>query len=161
MPCRTQTGEPPPSGPPSPPTKFEDPPAAVPPAVVHPPAGPRLSATEITALLTRGDAFLSAGDSPRRGSFMSAPPGGKRAGRVAAGDDLDPMFTGRAALRGATADPAQALFWYRRARELGVAEAERRIESLETRPRAVRIRDPVKSARAPCSRQRDPGFRDR
>ena len=44
------------------------------------------------------------------------------------------MFNGRVRLRGATADPAQALFWYRRARELGVSEAEQRIKGLETRP---------------------------
>ena len=31
----------------------------------------------------------------------------------------------------ATVDRAQALFWYRRARELGVGEAEQRIERLD------------------------------
>ncbi len=36
--------------------------------------------------------------------------------------------------RAQAADPAKALFWYRRARELGVAEAEQRIKALEIRP---------------------------
>jgi hypothetical protein len=50
------------------------------------------------------------------------------------GATFDTVFTRRAFLGAFTADPQKALFWYRRARELGVGEAEQRITALETSP---------------------------
>ena len=138
------TVAPPPSAPPLPPTKVENQPAAAPPAMVRPPAGPRLSASEITALLARGDAFLSAGDiTSARLFYERAADAGSGLAALQLGATFDPMFPGRAGVRGVAADPAQALSWYRRARDLGVGEAEQRIKRLETRPSASRILDPV------------------
>jgi TPR repeat protein len=93
----------------------------------------RLTGAEIAALLARGDSLLGAGDIASARLFY------ERASD--AGD-------GRAALRlGATYDPgfldrvhlphlqgvAQALSWYRRARDLGESEAELWIQGLETK----------------------------
>ena len=126
--------------PPLPPTKVENqPPTATPPAPVNPPAGPRLSAAEISALVARGDTFLGTGDITSARSFF------ERAYDGAAGADsglaalqlgatFDPIVLGGAGIRGVSADPVQALSWYQRARELGVAEAEQRIKALEIRP---------------------------
>jgi hypothetical protein len=128
-----------PSAPPLPPTKVEhQAPSAAPPALVHPPAGARLSAAEITALLARGDAFLGTGDITSARSFFERVYEGAAnadSGRAALqlGATFDPMVLGRVGIRGVAADPVQARFWYQRARELGVAEAERRIKALETR----------------------------
>src|SRR5271169_4061187 len=129
-----------PPPPPSPPMKVENqPPTATPPALVHHPAEPRLSAAEISALLVRGATFLGTGDITSARSFF------ERAYDGAAGADSglaalqlgatsDPIVLDRAGIRGVGADPVQALSWYRRARELGVAEAEPRIKALEIRP---------------------------
>lgn len=102
--------------------------------MVRPPAGPRLSDSEITALLARGDAFLSAGDiTSARLFYERAADAGSGLAALRLGATFEPLFPGRAGI-GAAAYPAQALFWYRRARDLGVAEAEERIKRLETRP---------------------------
>ena len=123
------------STPPPPPAEAESPPAATPPSVANPPAGPRLSATEITALLARGDAFLGAGDiTSARLTYERAADAGSGLAALQLGATFDPVFQGRAGLRGAIAEAIQALFWYRRARELGVSEAAQRITALETRP---------------------------
>jgi TPR repeat protein len=47
------------------------------------------------------------------------------------GATFDPIVLGRAG--SVTSDPVQALSWYRRARELGMAEAEQRIKDLQIR----------------------------
>jgi hypothetical protein len=140
-PAPALTATPPsPSAPPLPSTKIENQPlAATPPGLVHHPAEPHLSAAEISALLERGDAFLGTGDITSARSFF------ERAYDGAAGADsglaalqlgatFDPVVLGGAGIRGVSADPVQALSWYRRARELGVAEAEQRIKALEIRP---------------------------
>lgn len=97
------------------------------------PSQQRLTGAEIAALLARGDSLLGVGDIASARLFY------ERASD--AGD-------GRAALRlGATYDPgfldrvhlphlqgiAQALSWYRRARDLGESEAELWIQGLETK----------------------------
>jgi TPR repeat protein len=50
------------------------------------------------------------------------------------GASFDPVILGLVGARGVSGDPAQALSWYRRAQQLGMAEAEQRIKRLETRP---------------------------
>jgi hypothetical protein len=60
-----------------------------------------------------------------------APPVARAALRV--GATFDPAFLGPDALRGVRSDPAEASYWYRRARDLGEPEAERRLKSLETK----------------------------
>jgi len=47
-------------------------------------------------------------------------------------ETFDPFFLGRGRLRGVSGDLGLALFWYRRARDLGATEVERRLSTLET-----------------------------
>jgi hypothetical protein len=125
---------PPVSAPPSPPPKVEDPSPLAAPSLAHPSAGPRLSATEITALLGRGDAYLGTGDiTSARKFYERAAAAESGLAALQLGATFDPIVLGHAGIRGLTADPVQALFWYRRARELGVGDAEQRIKALETR----------------------------
>lgn len=148
-PARALTTAPPPSltaappsspAPPLPPTKVgNQPPTATPPAPVNPPAGPRLSAAEISALVARGEAFVATGDITSARSFFEraydrAADADSGLAALQLGATFDPIVLDRAGIRGVSADPVQALSWYRRARELGVAEAEQRIKALEIRP---------------------------
>jgi hypothetical protein len=48
------------------------------------------------------------------------------------GATFDPVMLGRVDARVGFADRAQALLWYRRARDLGMVEAEQRIKRFET-----------------------------
>ena len=118
-----------------PPTTVENqPPIAAPPALVHPPTGPRLSAAEITELLVRGDAFFGTGDIiSARLCYERAANAESGLAALRLGTTFDPIVLGRAGVQGITADPVQALSWYRRARELGMVEAEQRIKVLEYR----------------------------
>ena len=49
------------------------------------------------------------------------------------GETFDPAFLEHARLRSARGDLAVALSWYRRARDLGAAEAEVLLKSLEAK----------------------------
>jgi hypothetical protein len=107
-----------------------------PPPPVQSPAGQRLSATEVAALLTRGDAFLSAGDlASARLFYERAADAGDSAAALRLGATFDPNFLGRVGVRGDPGDPAQAESWYRRARDLGDAAAAERLKNLERQPR--------------------------
>ena len=44
-----------------------------------------------------------------------------------------PFFLDRVRLRGVRGDPGAALFWYRRARDLGAADAEVLMKALEAK----------------------------
>lgn len=124
------TAPPPVSAPPSPPAEMEEPPLVALPSAAEPPVGPRLSGTDITALLARGDTFLSAGDiTSARLFYERAADAGSGLAALRLGGTFEPAIPGRAGLR-VTTDPAQALFWYRRARDLGVGEAKQRIDRL-------------------------------
>jgi hypothetical protein len=130
-----------------PPTKVENqPPLAAPPALVHPPTGPRLSAAEITELLVRGDAFLGTGDIISARLFYERAANAESGlAALRLGTTFDPIVLGRAGVQGITADPVQALSWYRRARELGMVEAEQRIKVLEfRRPGETELGPPLK-----------------
>jgi hypothetical protein len=129
------TAPPPLSASPLAPTEAESSPPIAPPAREQPPAGPLLSAADIVALLGRGDEFLRAGDiTSARLFYERAADAGDGLAALQLGATFDPMISSGAGLRSVTADAAQALSWYRRARALGMAEADRRIKSLETRP---------------------------
>lgn len=111
------------------------PPQALPPPVLSP-AGQQLSATEIAALVTRGDAFLSAGDiASARLFYERAADAGDGGAALRLGATFDPTFLDRAGVRGNPGDPAQAESWYRRARDLGDAAAAVRLKNLERQPR--------------------------
>jgi TPR repeat protein len=102
-------------------------PAAPPPS----PAKPTLSAAEIAALRTRGDALLATGDIVSARLFYErAAEGGDAQAALMAGQTFDPGFLARAGVRGVRGDKAQASEWYRRAGALGSAEADRRLKTL-------------------------------
>jgi hypothetical protein len=108
-----------------------------PPALAQHPASPGLSATAIATLLRRGEAFLSTGDiTSARLFYERAADAGEGLAALQLGATFDPLFLGRAGIRGVTADQGQALYWYRRASALGNSEAERRLEILQMRPLA-------------------------
>jgi hypothetical protein len=104
-------------------------------SVAAPAASSRLSATANNELLARGDAFLELGDvASARLYYERAADAESGPAALRMGATFDTVFTRRAFLGAFTADPEKALFWYRRARELGVGEAEQRIKALETSP---------------------------
>jgi hypothetical protein len=90
------------------------------------------SATEVSALLTRGDALFSSGDLPAaRLVYERAANAGNGQAAIRLGETFDPGFLEHARLIGARGDRNTALFWYRRAGELGATEAEPLLQSLE------------------------------
>jgi TPR repeat protein len=119
---------------PAPPPAAATPQAPSPP--VQSPVGQHPSTAEIAALVTRGDAFLSAGDfASARLFYERAADAGDSAAALRLGATFDPNFLGRVGIRGNPGDPAQAASWYRRARDLGDAAAAERLKNLERQPR--------------------------
>jgi len=109
-----------------------------PPGATPPPnaAGTGDFAADIAALVTRGDAFLSAGDiASARLFYERAADAGDGAAAMRLGATFDPNFLGRVGVRGDPGDPARAASWYRRARDLGDAAAAERLKSLDRPPR--------------------------
>ncbi len=108
-------------------------------ATAPPPADPlavepRLSAAELTALLTRGDVLFSTGDlAAARLFYERAADAGEAQAAVRLGETFDPIFLDHAHLRGVRGNVETALSWYRRARDLGAAEAEILLNSLQAR----------------------------
>jgi TPR repeat protein len=89
---------------------------------------------EITALLTRGDALFRKGDlAAARLFYERAADAGDGRAAIRLGETFDPVFLDRAQLRGARGDFSTALSWYRRARDLGAADADILIKSLEAK----------------------------
>jgi TPR repeat protein len=87
-----------------------------------------LSTENIAALVARGDAFVVAGDiSSARLLYERAVEAGDGRAALRMGATFDPAFLDQVNIRGAFGDQRQALSWYRRARDLGQAEAERRL----------------------------------
>jgi hypothetical protein len=99
-----------------------------------PPGPPRLSQAQIAALSAHGDDLLGAGDivSARLFYERAADAGDGRAA-LRLGATFDPNFLAHAGLHDVRGDAAQALRWYRRARELGAVDAEHWIKRLEPR----------------------------
>ena len=63
---------------------------------------------------------------------------GEAQAAVKLGETFDPAFLSRLNLRGVRADPGMAVFWYRRARDLGATDAASRLIGLEAKQRAWR-----------------------
>jgi hypothetical protein len=102
------------------------------PAPPVPSAEPRQSASETAALVARGDAFLQVRDiASARLFYERAADEGDAAAATRMGETFDPAFLARAGIRGTGVDQRQALSWYRRARDLGDAEAARLLKTLE------------------------------
>jgi TPR repeat protein len=89
----------------------------------------------IAALVRRGAAMLAVGDvSAARLLFERAAEGGSAAAALAAGRTYDPQTLAAIGAFGIPADPAAAARWYRRAAELGDAEAEVALRRLGVGP---------------------------
>jgi hypothetical protein len=94
---------------------------------------PRVSATEIAALMARGDAFLAAGDiASARLFFERAADSGDGRAAMRMAITYDGAFLDRAGLRSLGNDPERAATWYRRARELDEGKADPPLGSLGT-----------------------------
>ncbi|MBV8131412.1 MAG: hypothetical protein JO282_02715 [Alphaproteobacteria bacterium] len=97
-------------------------------------SGSRLSAEEEAALLARGDTLLSVGDiASARLFYERAVDAGGGLAAIRLGETFDPLFLDRVHLSGVRGDPDAALFWYRRARELGAAHAGVLLKALEAK----------------------------
>jgi len=85
--------------------------------------------------VARGDAALATGDAASaRLLYEYAAGNGEAQATVRLAETFDPLFLDRARLRGVSGDLAVALFWYRRARDLGATDVEGRLQELETKP---------------------------
>jgi hypothetical protein len=94
-------------------------------------SGSQLPASETAALVARGDALVSERDlASARLFYERAAEMGDGQGALRMGMTFDPAFLQRAAIRGGQGDQQKALSWYRRARDLGDAEADRLLKSL-------------------------------
>jgi hypothetical protein len=106
----------------------------VPLASQKPPTRPAFSGVEVTTLLARGDWLFATGDvDSARLLYERAAQAGDAQGAVRLGQTFDPVFLDRAHLREARADPGMAVFWYRRARDLGAMGITSRLKSLEAK----------------------------
>ena len=82
--------------------------------------------------MTRGDAFLSAGDIVSARLFYErAADGGDGGAALRLGATFDPGFLSQTGTRGALSDRTQAASWYRRALDLGNTAAQEYLKNLE------------------------------
>jgi hypothetical protein len=95
------------------------------------PASPAPSAAEIATLLARGDALIAKGDlASARLFYERAAEAGDGQAALRLGESYDPAFLAQAHLSGVRGDAVAAARWYRRARELGITEAETLLQTL-------------------------------
>lgn len=109
-----------------------DPPAAS--TVIAPEAAvkPLASNLDMAGLMRRGDSLFGTGDLVSARLFYErAANAGNGEAALKLGESYDPQFLAQAHLRGVRRDVAAAVFWYKRARDLGVREAEILIASLQ------------------------------
>jgi ATP-binding cassette, subfamily B, bacterial CvaB/MchF/RaxB len=95
-------------------------------------AGPSASSADTAAMVARGDAFVGARDiTSARLFYERAIELGDGHAALRMGATFDPTFLQRTDIRGAKGDQQEALFWYRRARDLGDVEADLLLKNLE------------------------------
>ncbi len=124
--------EPTPAAPPAAPTPAAPAKAPVVALGVPPPVAARPPAAEVAALVARGDALFATGDvASARLFYERAADAGDAQAALRMGESFDPGFLDQAQVRGAKGDPGTAISWYRRARELGSAEAEILLKSTD------------------------------
>jgi hypothetical protein len=105
-------------------------PAATPPVE----APPRASSLETAPLLEHGDRLFGMGDViSARLFYERAAEAGDGPAALRLGETYDPTFLERAKLRAIKGDLKAAAFWYRRAKELGVVEADILLKGLQTK----------------------------
>jgi hypothetical protein len=123
---------PPAASPAEPPLPVAPPPA--PPVVLSRPATPP-AAGPLPALVLRADEMLRLGDiSAARRLYERAATAGNGQAALALGRTHDPAFLAAIHARGIQGDRATAIIWYRRALELGVAEAREPLVRLGALP---------------------------
>jgi len=97
-----------------------------------PPSKPGFSRAAVPALLARGDTFFWTGDvASARLFYERVADMGEAQAAVRLAETFDPVFLDRTHLRGVRGDPGMALFWYRRARDLGARGVERELKRFE------------------------------
>jgi hypothetical protein len=85
----------------------------------------------IAALVARGGKYFAAGDvAAARLVLRPAALAGDSVAALALGETYDPVVLKRLGVIGLSGDPAQARDWYRKAAELGSADAPQRLEQL-------------------------------
>jgi hypothetical protein len=98
------------------------------------PAPPPLPAEQITALLARGDAFVRTRDiASARLLYERAADAGNGRAALRMGKSFDPAFLDSIGISRMLGDRQLALSWYRRASDLGDAEAVQLLQKLEPR----------------------------
>jgi hypothetical protein len=109
-------------------------PAAIPPVEAPAPALPRASSVETAPLLEHGDRLFGMGDViSARLFYERAAEAGDGPAALRLGETYDPTFLERAKLRAIKGDLKAAASWYRRAKELGVVEADILLKGLQTK----------------------------
>lgn len=115
------------------PTALPDPISRSPGGPILTPAAPRLSATEVSELLTQGDTRFSTGDvTSARLFYEHAAAAGDGRAALRLGATFDPAFLRRAGLRNVQGDVAKAQSWYSFAADLGAIEATHQLNNTET-----------------------------
>jgi hypothetical protein len=98
------------------------------------PAPPPLPAEQITALLARGDAFVRTRDiASARLLYERAADAGNGRAALRMGESFDPAFLDSIGISRMLGDRQLALSWYRRACDLGDADAVQLLQKLEPR----------------------------
>jgi TPR repeat protein len=98
------------------------------------PAPPPLPADQIIALLARGDAFVRTRDiASARLLYERAADAGNGRAALRMGESFDPAFLDSIGISRMLGDRQLALSWYRRACDLGDAEAAQLLQKLEPR----------------------------
>jgi hypothetical protein len=96
------------------------------------PTVPDFSAAEIAGLLARGDWLFATGNvASARLLYERAADAGEARAAVRLGETFDPVYLDYSHLRGLHGDPGTAVFWYRRARNLGATGVASRLNKLE------------------------------
>jgi TPR repeat protein len=92
----------------------------------------RFKKAEADALLSRGDEFFAAGDlASARIFYEYAAASGNGAAALRLGGTFDPAFLARIRIGRIQGDIPSALYWYRRARDLGNGDAEILLKRME------------------------------
>ncbi len=106
---------------------------AAPSAAVGTASRPVLSAGELSALLARGDVLFGTGDVVSAQLFYERGAGaGDSVAALRLGETFDPTFLARIRLGFVAGDSVQAGHWYRRARDLGNADAKVLLKSVSS-----------------------------
>lgn len=94
----------------------------------------RLSSADAAVLLARGDALFVAGDLiSARLFYERAANAGSGQAALRSGESYDPRFLEKTHLSAARGDRAAALYWYKRARDLGLSEATILLNSISAK----------------------------